>query len=393
MTYNFDAIIDRRHTDSIKYDGMTEVFGSDDLTPLWVADMDFPVCAEITNALSRRLEHPVFGYVAVPQSFWQSIMDWLMRRHGFKVTRDELTFMPGVLKGVSYAIDFFTQKGDRILIQPPVYHPFKIIAEGNGRTVIENPLILDEASHTYRMNLEQLESLILEHKPRIMILCNPHNPGGVQWDDDTLRHVAQLCRQNGVMVISDEIHGDLMLCGRRHRPFASVSDDAAAISITLGAPSKTFNIPGLVSSWMVIKNPEIRDAFYRWLKVNEFDTPTQMAITATEAAYNRSEAWLDELLEYVQGNIRATEQFFAVHLPQVRPMRPEASFLVWLDCRALGLSQDELTGRLINKAHVALNTGTMFGAEGNGFMRLNVACPRSCLLEALSRISEALTSK
>ena len=243
------------------------------------------------------------------------------------------------------------------------------------------------------MNLPQLEQLLVEHKPRIMILCNPHNPAGIQWDDATLRQVATLCREHGVMVISDEIHGDLMLGGRRHRPFATVSDDAAAISITLGAPSKTFNIPGLVSSWMIIKNPDIRADFYKWLKANEFDTPTLFAMVATEAAYDRSEPWLDAMLEYVQGNVDAVERFCAEHLPQVRPMRPEASFLVWLDCRGLGLTHNELVDRFISRAHVALNTGTMFGSEGSGFMRLNVACPRSCLMEALSRLPQALTSK
>ncbi|MDE6331182.1 MAG: aminotransferase class I/II-fold pyridoxal phosphate-dependent enzyme, partial [Muribaculaceae bacterium] len=286
------------------------------------------------------------------------------------------------------AVNFFTQKGDGILIQPPVYHPFKMVIEGNGRRLIENPLIADNG--TYRMDLEGLADLVAAEKPKMMILCNPHNPIGIQWDADTLREVARICRAAGVVVVSDEIHGDLMLCGRRHIPFAAVSDDAAAVSVTLGAPSKTFNIPGLVSSWMVVKNPELRRDFYHWLEVNEFSAPPMISTIGAEAAYRNGEEWLDQMLEYVQENIEFTRDFLAREVPGVTIVEPQASFLLWVDFRGLGLSQQQLMDMLLDHAHIALNDGTMFGRQGEGFARLNIGTPRSVLAEALGKIRDAV---
>ena len=242
------------------------------------------------------------------------------------------------------------------------------------------------------MDLEGLERIFIEQKPKMMILCNPHNPVGIQWDENTLREVARLARKYGVIVVSDEIHGDLMLGGRRHVPFASVSEDAAAVSVTFGAPSKTFNIPGLVSSWMIVRNPEIRDGFYHWMEVNEFSSPFFTATIPTEAAYRCGEQWLDELLEYIEGNIDAAVDYVDRYLPMLKAIRPQASFLIWLDCRALGLSQAELERFFIDKAGLALNSGTMFGSQGQGFMRMNVALPRQSLLRALDALRAALNA-
>jgi len=388
--YDFDSVIDRHGTCATKYDGLDQMFGRHDVTPLWIADLDFAVCPDITAALRRRLDHPVLGYSAAPDSYWQSIIDWQRNRHGFEICREELSFVPGVVKGIALAVNYFTQRGDGIVIQPPVYHPFRMVIEGNDREAVENPLIFENG--TYRMDLEGLERIVAERRPKMMILCNPHNPVGLQWDADTLRRVAAICRRGGVTVVSDEIHGDLMLWGGRHIPFASVSDDARAISVTLGAPSKTFNIPGLVSSWMVVKDAELRRGFYHWLEVNEFNAPVLISTIGAEAAYRHGGDWLDEMLEYVQENILWVNDYLNRNVPGVRAVRPEASFLMWLDFRDLGLSQAELMQLMLERAHLALNDGSMFGVQGNGFVRLNVGTPRCVLSEAMAHIRDAVAS-
>ncbi|MBD5365558.1 MAG: pyridoxal phosphate-dependent aminotransferase [Bacteroides sp.] len=386
--YDFDRVIDRHGSGSIKYDDLKATFGAEDLIPMWIADMDFAVCPEITEALKQRMSHPIYGYAAPAESYWTSILDWLDRRHGFKVGRQEITYIPGVVKGIGFAINFFSKPGDKIIIQPPVYHPFKIVTEGNDRVVLPNPLIKTDTS--YRMDLEGLERLARKEKPAMMILCNPHNPVGIQWDANTLREVARIARENNMIVVSDEIHGDLMLNGRPHIPFLAVSEDARAVGVMLGAPSKTFNIPGMVSSWCIIKNPELRDRFFHWLDTNEFNAPTFTATIATEAAYNNGEPWLNEALEYISDNIDFTRRYLAERLPVIDMVTPEASFLVWLDCRNLGLDQEQLVKLFVNRAHLALNDGSMFGDEGRGYMRLNVACPRSVLTTALDHLHDAL---
>ena len=389
--YDFDCVIDRQGTCATKYDGLDQMFGRHDVTPLWIADLDFAVCPDITAALRRRLEHPVLGYSAAPDSYWQSIIDWQRLRHGFVIARDELSFVPGVVKGIGLAVNYFTRPGDKVLIQPPVYHPFRMVVEGNGRVALENPLIFSDG--TYSMDLHGLERLIEEQHPRMMILCNPHNPIGIQWSEADLRRVAELCRRGGVTVVSDEIHGDLMLGHRRHIPFASVSDDAAAVSVTLGAPSKTFNIPGLVSSWMVVKDPAMRRGFYHWLEVNEFNAPVLISTIGAEAAYRHGGDWLDQMLAYVEENVAFTADYLERNVPGVRAVVPQASFLVWLDFRGLGLSQDELMRLMLDKAHLALNDGSMFGVQGVGFMRLNVGTPRCVLRKALDHIRDAVLNK
>lgn len=390
-TYDFDTVIDRHGTCCTKLDGLDAMFGRHDVTPLWIADLDFAVCPDIVDALHHRLEHPVLGYSAAPDSYWQSIIDWQRHRHGFEIGRDDLSFIPGVVKGIALAVNYFTSRGDKIVIQPPVYHPFRMVIEGNGRLVVENPL-LRSADGSYTMDLDGLAETVERERPRLMILCNPHNPIGLQWDEATLARVAEICRRSGTIVVSDEIHGDLMLGGRRHIPFTEVSDDARAIGIVLGAPSKTFNIPGLVSSWMVIKNPNLRRDFYQWLEVNEFNAPVMISTIGAEAAYTHGERWLDEMLAYVEDNIRFVVDFLAVNVPAVKCAVPEASFLVWLDFTALGLDQQQLMDLLLDKAHLALNDGSMFGSQGNGFMRLNVGTPRCVLRQALEHVAEAVDS-
>lgn len=388
--YDFDRVIDRRHTCAMKYDGLDQMFGRHDVTPLWIADLDFAVCPDITAALHDRLEHPVLGYSAAPDSYWESIIEWQRRRHGFEINRDELTFIPGVVKGIALAINYFTSKGDKVVIQPPVYHPFRMVIEGNERIVVENPLIFD--GEHYSMDIEGLAKVVAREKPRMMILCNPHNPIGIQWDKATLAEVGRICRENGVVVVSDEIHGDLMLGGRRHISFADASEDASAVAVTLGAPSKTFNIPGLVSSWMVVKNPALREGFYRWLTVNEFNSPVMISTIGAEAAYRYGEEWLDQMLEYVEENVRFVDSYLRENCPSVKAVLPEVSFLVWLDFSALGLTQEQLMRLLVEEARVAMNDGAMFGRQGTGYVRLNVGTPRCVLQEALDHISSAVSN-
>ena len=388
--YDFDTVIDRRGTSAIKYEWLDGVFGRHDVSPLWIADLDFAVCPDIVNGLRRRLDHPILGYYACPDSYWEAVSQWLSRRHAMSVKREEMTFIPGVVRGIAYCVNFLTGRGDKVLIQPPVYYPFRLVIEGNGRQVVENPLLFDGKSYT--MNLEELARIVETERPKMMILCNPHNPIGIQWDRETLAKVAEICRRGGVTVVSDEIHGDLMLYGRRHIPFVEASEDAREIGIMLGAPSKTFNIPGLVSSWMIIKNPELRRDFYQWLEVNEFSAPMMISVVGAEEAYRHGERWLNEMLNYVEANLEFVDEYVSKNIPGVRIIRPDASFLIWVDFRGLGLCQEDLMDMLLDKARIALNDGTMFGAQGKGFARLNIGCPRAVLAEALDHLKLAVAA-
>lgn len=387
--YNFDIVIDRHDTGCAKYGELQELFGCCDLQPLWIADMDFAVCPEITEALMSRLKHPIYGYPVAPASYWESIGEWLDSKHCFPVKREELAFVPGVVKGIAYSLLYFTRQGDGVIIQPPVYPPFKRVVEINKRRLIENPLVMGKDGE-YRMNLEELERLVREEKPKALILCNPHNPAGIQWSRETLAEVGRICKEGGVVVISDEIHGDLVLHGKPHYPFASASKDCEEVAVTLGAPSKTFNIPGLVSSWCVVKNPELREGFYKWMEFNDFSNPHFLSTIATEVAYRHGAQWLDEAVAYIEDNIRMVREFLAENLPQIGMVEPQASFLIWMDFRKLGLTHDQLIDLVVNHAHLALNDGESFGKEGKGFMRVNVATPRASLLVALQRLAEAV---
>lgn len=387
MTYSFDKIIDRRGSNDLKHSVLQERYGRDDLLPLWVADMDFETPPFITEALRQRLDHSLFGYTVVPEELWSTIIQWVRDHHQWEVRREWLTYIPGIVKGIGMAVNVFSQEGDKVIIQPPVYHPFRLTPQGNKREVVYNPL-KQLSDGYYEMDFDQLEQVTDEHC-KLLILSNPHNPAGICWKQETLQRLAHFCHEHHILVLSDEIHSDMALFDHRHVPFATVSEEAAQCSITFGAPSKTFNIAGIVSSYAIVPNDSIRRRFYTWLEANELNDPPLFSPIATIAAYQQGETWLKEMLDYVEGNIRFLEDFFQQHLPKIKPLRPQASFLVWLDCRGLGFTHEQLIDLFVNKAHLALNDGEMFGAGGEGFMRMNVGTPRSVLLQALLQLKEA----
>lgn len=387
--WNFDKEIDRHNTCCMKYDGLEELFGRTDLLPLWIADMDFAVNQHIADALSHRFKHHIYGYSRPRDEYWQSIIDWEKRKHNFRFTREDVTYVPGIVKGIALAVNYFTEKGDKIVIQPPVYHPFKMVIEGNKRVAVNNPLLRN--GDKYSMDFDGLEKIFSEEKPKMMILCNPHNPIGIVWSKETLAKLAILCKKYNVLVVSDEIHGDLAIFGHENVPFATACPEAEQNSVTFGAPSKTFNIPGLVSSWVVVKNPEIRQGFFDWLTTNEFNEPTFVATLATEVAYTECDKWLDATKEYIEDNIRYVEDYCSQNIPGIHPIRPEASFLLWLDCSGLKLSHDELISLFVDNAHLALNDGEMFGSQGAHCMRLNVGTCRKNLTQALEQLKVAIT--
>jgi len=387
MTYDFDELLERRGTDSVKWDGVQEVWGRDDLLPLWVADMDFRTPPFVMEALKRQLSGGVLGYTRPCADWAPAICDWLLRRHGWQVETGWISFVPGIVRAQALALLCFTRPGDRVAVMNPVYHPFFLVTQRLEREVVFSPLVLRDGH--YHIDYARLEQDL--DGCRVLILCNPHNPGGRVWTEDELRRVADICHRRGVMVLSDEIHADLTLPGYRHHPFATVSPRAAAISLTFMAPSKAFNMPGLASSYAIAVDPGIRRRFQTFLEAGEFGEGHMLAYVGCAAAYREGEEWLGQLLDYIQGNIDFTEQFLKERIPAIGMIRPQASYLIFLDCRRLGLPQPELVNLFVDKAHLALNDGTMFGRGGEGFMRLNVGCPRSVLRRALEQLEEAVS--
>lgn len=388
--YDFDRVVDRRGTDTYKYGKLSLLFGRDDLLPLWVADMDFETPEFITNALRERMNHSLFGYTMMPEGYWETIAEWIESHHGWKVEKEWMTFVPGIVKGIGFCVNVFVKPDEKVIVQPPVYHPFRLTPMGNHREVLYNPLIETEDG-LYKMDFDGLKTLIAnEPNCRMLILSNPHNPGGVVWDKDTLQTLAHICHENNIIVISDEIHCDMVLWGMKHIPFASVSEEAAECSITFGAPSKTFNIAGIVSSYAIVPNEKLRKPLYEWMSANELDWPSMFSPIATMAAFRHGEEWRREMVKYVEDNIRYVDEYLKANIPQIKAVRPQASFLVWLDCRGLNLDHDALLDLFVNKARLGLNDGEMFGKEGAGHMRLNVGTPRSVLRQALKQLKNAI---
>ena len=386
MQYNFDEIIDRQGTDALKVDAIPNIWGRNDLLPLWVADMDFATPPFIIDALRCRLEHEIIGYTMRSPQWASSIVAWQQSRYGWQVQPEWLNFVPGIVPGIAFIVNCFTEPGDTILIQPPVYHPYFHVPQNLGRMLRENTLDLVEGQ--YQIDFERFEHDVKGCK--LFLLCHPHNPGGRVWTAEELRRMAEICHREGVIVVSDEIHADLTLPPYHHVPFAKVSAEAAECSITLMSPSKAFNMAGLTSSYSIISDEMLRDRFHRYLENSELHLGHAFAFISVAAAYSHGTDWLDQMLAYVQGNIDYVEQFLASELPVIGMIRPQTSYLVFLDCRKLGLSVKELNELFVDKARLALNDGAMFGREGEGFMRLNVACPRSVIAEAMQRLKSAV---
>lgn len=389
MIYDFDKDTDRRHSDAYKYAVLEQEWGRADLIPMWVADMEFETPQFITEALKKRMEHSVFGYTKDPKDYWPSVIDWIQSHHQWTVKREWLSYIPGIVKGLAFAINVFTEPGDKVIIQPPVYHPFRNTTVGNGRVAVENPLIEREDGY-YDMDFDNLAE-VCDEKCKMLILCNPHNPAGLVWSKETLQRLAHFCSDHHLIVVSDEIHCDMALYGHKHTPFASVSKEAEQCSITFSAPSKTFNIAGIVSSWAIVPNDALREKFFGWLDANELSETNMFAPIATVAALRGGEEWRQQMIKYVESNIDMVVDFCKENTPDIKALRPQASYLVWLDCRQLvkRLGERSLRDFFTNGARLALNDGDMFGKQGEGFMRMNVACNKTMLRQALAQLKEA----
>lgn len=383
--YDFDRVIDRHGTDALKVDAVQGVWGRNDLLPLWVADMDFATPPFVLEELRARLQHEVLGYTVRTPRWESAIVAWQKGRYDWNIQKNWLNFVPGIVPGIAFAISCFTQPGDTILIQPPVYHPYIHVPQNLGRTLRENTLKLVDGQ--YQIDFSHFEKDVKGCK--LFLLCHPHNPGGRVWRSDELLKIAEICHREGVIVISDEIHADLTLPPYHHVPFAKLSREAAECSVTLMSPSKAFNMAGLTSSYSIISNPDLREKFHRYLENSELNLGHLFAFNSVAAAYSHGTEWLDQMLAYVQGNIDYVESFLKTYTPLIGMIRPQASYLIFLDGRKLNLSQSELNRFFVEDAHLALNDGAMFGKEGAGFMRLNVASSRKVIEEAMRRLKMA----
>ena len=381
-TYNFDELVDRTNTNSLKYDARAAFFGKADILPLWVADMDFRTPDFILDAIKKRAEHEIFGYTFKPESYTQSIVNWLKRRYNWEIKPEWISFSPGVVAGLTLAIEALSKPGDGVIVQPPVYFPFFDSVKGTGRQMIENPLKLENGR--YHFDLDDLKKKITP-TTRLLLLSNPHNPGGMAWNEKELTALAQICLEHKILIISDEIHSDLIFDGFRHTPLAGISDEIAQNCVVCMAPSKTFNTAGLTTSFLVIPNKRYLVAYERVMRLPHLHMGNIFGTVALEAAYTHGDEWLAQLMQYLQGNYSLLEKFFQENLPEVKVMRPEATYLIWIDFSAFGLT-DELLNQKLIEAGVGLNRGVQFGKQGTGFMRINIGCPRSVLREALTRI-------
>ena len=399
MKYDFDKVIDRRHTDALKIDYVPELWGREDLLPLWVADMDFATPPFILDALRQRCDHPVLGYTCRARAWYEAIVLWQQMRYGWTICEDWLNFVPGIVPGIAFSLHCFTRPGDKVLIQTPVYHPYILVPQKNDRVVVESPLIIPKeelSENHYPVSYSAAEMTIdwedFERKAegcKLFLLCHPHNPGGRVWTREELVCMAEICQRKGVLVVSDEIHADLTLHGYTHIPFASSCEAAAQNSITFASPSKSFNMAGLTSSYAIIPNPDIRARFATFLENSELNLGHLFSFISVAAAYSHGTEWLDQCLDYIQGNIDYVEQTLAHDMPRICMIRPQASYLIFLDCRALGLTPEALNHFFVEDAHLALNEGAMFGKPGEGFMRLNAASPRSVIAQAMRQLKEA----
>lgn len=387
MRYDFDTPIDRNNTWSIKHDLKKENGKAEDILPLWVADMDFRSPDSVIEALEGAVRHGIFGYSRADESYFNSIAAWYQKRHHLTLKEEWMTCTPGIVFALSIAVRAFTQEGDAVLIQPPVYHPFSRAILRNGRRLVENPLLYQNGS--YKMNLEELEQKVLDEHVKLMILCNPHNPVGRVWTRDELSALSDICLRHHVYVISDEIHGDFVWRGYEQIPYATISEEACLHSLTCTAPSKTFNLAGMSTSNIFIPDPEMRCKFRSELLDVGQENMNRLGLFACRAAYEGGEEWLDELITYLSENLSLVRDFCKNRVPQIKLVEPEGTYLAWLDCHGLGMNDDELMDFFSNEAKVWLDPGTHSGEQGSGFVRFNLGSPRSVIKQALDQIENA----
>lgn len=387
MDFDFDRPVNRRGTLSYKWDQSEKLFGDADILPLWVADMDFRSPPAVVEAIRRRAEEGIYGYTIRDEAYTEAIIGWFRSRHGWDIPAGWLSDSPGVVTSLSLAIDLFTNPGDKVILQSPVYYPFYDVIRMNGREVAKNPLLIRDGR--YETDWDHLESL-MKGGARLMLLCSPHNPGGRVWTRDELVRLGELAAKYGVFIVSDEIHCDLVFPGHRHVPFASLSEELAMNAMVCLAPTKTFNLPGIPASFAVIPDPERKRRFDQRLKALSLHMTSFFTPVAVKAAYGHGGEWLDAMLDYVRGNVDFAISYLARHAPGLKPMRPEGTYLLWVDCRSLGLDARGIKELMYRKAKVAFNEGSVFGAEGEGFVRINLACPRATLEEALERFARAV---
>lgn len=383
-SYNFDEIIDRKGSNCIKYDGGAFIYGTNDLLPMWIADMDFRTPDFILDAIAERLKHPVLGYFYHSDSFYQSIIQWMEKRHNWKIEQEWIHFVPGIVTGLAAIVRAFTEKGDKILVHTPVYHPFFHVVENQERKLVKSSLKIE--NNRFVFNYKDIEEK-LQKGIKMMIICNPHNPIGRCWQREELQKVAELACRYNCLIVSDEIHADIIMPGFRHTPVASLSEEIAQNTITCMAPSKTFNIAGLSSSEIIISNPELRKTFRIEIEdKSHIHLGNIFGDVALEAAYTHGEEWLEQLLTYLAENLKYLQERISDELPEIELYTHEASYLVWMNFAKMGMSHKELWEALIQKCGLALNDGIIFGEEGEQCMRMNIACPRQRIAEAIDKL-------
>jgi cystathionine beta-lyase len=386
--YNFDNIIDRRNTNCVKYDLTNELFGSDNLIPMWVADMDFNTPPFILKAIEKRVQHPILGYSFRPDSYNNSISFWLNERYSWEVKSEQISFSPGVVSGLMMAMTAFTNPGDKVIVQPPVYFPFFTTIKENNRELVYNPLI--EKNGYYSMDFDNLKSII-DNKTKSIFISNPHNPVGRAWKKEELQQLVEICYSNDIMIFSDEIHSDFVFKPYNHTPLASVSKEAAQITVTIMAPSKTFNMAGLSTSFVVIKNKKNLMRYNKELESYHLRQGNIFGTVATEAAYSEEGAqWVDELIEYINENIDYVCSFINANIPQIGIRKPESTYLLWLNMKAFGFKNKELSDFFTYKVKIGVNKGVIFGPGGNGYIRINVATSKAVVKEAMTRLKKAI---
>jgi len=387
MKYDFDNIIKRAGTHSMKWDSAERRIGVPDVLPMWVADMDFMAPQPVIDALRKRVEHGVYGYAEKPDSYYEAVISWQRKRFDWHIKRDWIVFTPGVVTALCMAIQAYTAPGDKVVIQPPVYYPFFEIIQHNDRKVLNNPLKIK--GNRYVMDLDHLEKAV-DERTKMMILCSPHNPTGRVWAKEELVQLSQICEARGIILVSDEIHADLVMRGHTHIPTASLSDRTASCVVTCNAPTKTFNLAGLEVAYAIIPDQKLRHLLKKTLTQTGLMLSNMFGIVALEAAYNRGEEWLEQLLSYLRGNFEFLLSFVKNHMPRVSVFPLEGTYLVWLDFRKYNLTDKALKDLLLKEAKVWLVDGPRFGLGGEGFQRINIGCPRETLAQGLTQIARAL---